>query len=165
MLVNWFIYSAAILLFATAAAKLVSSMGDARILSRPDPVLGFQFRHVFAVVGAVELAIVLFVLLTKRILLKIGLLAWLATGFALYRFGLMWIGYQQPCHCLGTLSDALHISPRMADIVMKIVFIYLLAGSYAALFWHYNRWKHGAPIKDVTYSENVKRPHPTQMTA
>jgi hypothetical protein len=36
---------------------------------------------------------------------------------------------------MGNLTDALHISPQVADTAIKIILVYLLLGSYAALFW------------------------------
>lgn len=86
-------------------------------------------------VGGVELVIALLCLATRRVWLQLGLVAWLATNFLVYRLGLLWIGYHRPCGCLGNLTDALGISPKTADVAMKLVLAYLLVGSYAALYW------------------------------
>ena len=87
------------------------------------------------VLGMAEIAIALLCFFGKSQKLALGLVAWLATNFVVYRLGLMWIGYHKPCSCLGNLTDALHISPNIADTAMKIILGYLLLGSYATLFW------------------------------
>jgi cbb3-type cytochrome oxidase subunit 3 len=133
--INFFVCSAGALLTVTAIAKLVSSAGDARILQNPDPILSISFRHVFWIVGGIELVIATVCFFGKWIEIKAGLIAWLATSFLVYRIGLVWVGYHKPCSCLGNLTDALHIPPQMADTAMKIILAYLLIGSYAILFW------------------------------
>jgi thioesterase domain-containing protein len=52
-----FVYSAGTLLLFTAAAKLVSSGGDARILQMTDPIVGIRFRNLLWLVGGVELVV------------------------------------------------------------------------------------------------------------
>ncbi len=135
-----FLWVAGSLLLATAAAKFIGSFGGARILDNSDPISGLTFRNEFRLVGAVELAVALVCFLGKGVKLKAGLVAWLATTFVAYRLDLAWIGYREPCACLGNLMASLHISPQTADTAMKIVLAYLLIGSYATLFW---LWRQG----------------------
>ena len=134
-LIHYFLFSGALLLFATGSAKLISVIGSAGILGAYDPFLLIQFRYLFGILGAVELGVALYCLFSKQFWLRALLQAWLATSFVIYRLGLIWIGYHRPCHCLGNLTDALHISPQTADTAMKIVLGYLLLGSYGTLFW------------------------------
>ena len=134
-----FVYSAAGLLVATAAAKIISSLGFSRILLERDFVTGLLFRDLFRVVSVVELGIALVCLFSKRIWLSAALTAWLATSFLMYRLALLWAGYRRPCPCLGNLTDMLHISPQTADTAVKIILGYLLLGSYATLFWLWKR--------------------------
>lgn len=133
--IRCFSFIAALLLFGAACAKLISSFGGGRILQYPDPILGIPFWQIFWLSGILELAVASICFFAKRVELKSGLVAWLATSFLLYRLGLMWIGYSKPCSCLGNLTDALHIPPQTADTAMKIILAYLLIGSYASLFW------------------------------
>ena len=72
---------------------------------------------------------------SRNYVLRVGLVAWLATNILLYRVGLSLVHYEKPCSCLGTLTEALHIPPQTADNIMKIILAYLLIGSYACLFW------------------------------
>jgi asparagine N-glycosylation enzyme membrane subunit Stt3 len=126
---------AGVLLVFTAAAKLVSSLGNARLLQYQDPILGASFRHVFWFAGTLELLIALVCLFGRSFALKVALLAWLSTAFLVYRLGLFWVGYQRPCKCLGNLTDALHVPPGIADACMMAMLVYLIISSYAALFW------------------------------
>jgi hypothetical protein len=144
-LISFFVYSAGVLLAITAIAKLIGSEGSARILQNSDPILAISFRHIFWIVGTLELSVALVCFFGKRVGLKAYLVAWLATGFLVYRFGLMLVGYHKPCSCLGNLTDALHIPPPMADTAMKIILAYLLIGSYATLFWLWRQRKKSAP--------------------
>lgn len=131
----YFIYSAAMLLLITAASKIISARGNAHILLNTDPIFLISFRHLFYVVGLLEILVAFVCLYAVKVWMRVALLAWLASGFAMYRIGLLWIGYHRPCPCLGNLTDALHISPDAADTAMKIILAYLLIGSYASLFW------------------------------
>ena len=131
---RYFLYSAAVILLLTGMAKTVSSAGSAKILLHHDPLTGLQFGNLFRIVGCIEVVVALVCFFRKRIWFPTGLIAWLATSFVTYRFGLIWVGYQKPCSCLGNLTDVLHIPPQTADTVMKIILAYLLIGSYAILF-------------------------------
>jgi hypothetical protein len=132
---RWFVLSAGGILLITSLAKIVSAFGKAKVLENTDPVFGISFGHLMLSVGILELAVSGICLLTKKQSLSLGLTAWLATCFLAYRGGLWYLGWQRPCSCLGNLTDALHISPHVADVAMKIVLIYLLVGSYGGLLW------------------------------
>ena len=130
-----FLFSAGLLLSLTAVAKFVSALGTARILHSYDPLLLISYSHLMWIVGIIEMLVAVVCLMRRQIWLQAGLIAWLSSSFAFYRAGLLWIGYQKPCHCLGNLTDALHLPPQTADRAMKLVLAYLLVGSYATLYW------------------------------
>jgi hypothetical protein len=129
--------SAGLILAFTAVAKLVSSGGAARVLQTIEPLSGLAFATVFLCAGLVELAVAHYVLKWTAILPRAFLVAWISTSFLVYRLGLVWIGYHKPCGCLGTFTEALHLSPQNADTIMIWVLGYLLFGSYACVivFW------------------------------
>lgn len=145
-LISTFIYSAGTLLTITAIAKFISSVGSVRILQYADPILASSFKHLFWLVGTIELIISLVCFFSKRIWLPAGLIAWLATSFLAYRIGLVLVGWHKPCSCLGNLTDSLHIPPQTADTAMKIILAYLLLGSYATLFWLWRQRKKAPPV-------------------
>lgn len=134
-LVRGFVYSAGVLLLITAAAKFVSGFGSAGILQRADPILNLPFRSLFWFVGGLELAVAIISLFSKDTGWPVILIAWLSTNFAVYRVGLLWVGYLRPCPCLGNVTDALHVSPHTADSVLKAILGYLLVGSWLIIFW------------------------------
>jgi len=134
-LARLFLYSSGFLLMITATAKIVSSVGSVRVLQISDPVFGIQFRHLFLIVGGIEMIVCGYCFFGKRVRQQIALVSLLATNFLIYRLGMWFIGWHRPCPCLGNLTDALHILPQTADTAMKIILAYLLIGSYATLFW------------------------------
>lgn len=136
-----FIISAGVVLSITGIAKIWSGLGQARILVIPDPLTGIELGHLLSLAGMIEVAIALVCFFNKRQLLSVMLVAWLATIFVVYRFGLLWVGWQRPCSCLGNLTDALQISPQKADTAMKIILTYLLIGSYGTLLWLWRQKK------------------------
>jgi len=129
-----FIGTAGAVLVATGLAKGFSAIGPARALDTADPLIGISFRQLLLLVGLVELLIAFFCLFTERRRFSVLALAWISTNFLVYRIGLWFIGWHRPCGCMGSLTDLLHISPRVADNIMKAVLAYLLIGSYAILF-------------------------------
>jgi hypothetical protein len=67
------------------------------------------------------------------------LTAWLATIFLGYRLCLWRMHWNRPCSCLGSFTDAIHVSPQVADNVMKSLLAYLFIGSYGILFYQWLR--------------------------
>ena len=136
-----FISSATVILTITGVAKVRTAFAVTKVLAVADPITGISFGHLMMAVGVGELVIVGICLLSRSQKLKLGLIAWLATNFVVYRLGLWWMGWKKPCSCLGNLTDSLHISPQLADNIMKIILAYLLIGSYGLLFWQWRRGK------------------------
>jgi hypothetical protein len=135
--------SAGVLFLITAGAKIVSSLGNARVLEHADPVTRLTFRHLFLVVGAIELVVALACIFGKSTKVQAGLVAWLATTSIAYRLDLRLMGFHEPCKCLGDLTGALHISAGTADTLMKIILGHLLMGSYATLIWPWRQKVNG----------------------
>ena len=144
-LTTLFIYSAGAILFLTATAKIMSAGGSARALNLADPILMLSNRHVLLIVGVVELAIAGVALFGKNRFLQLALVAWLSSNFLIYRIGLWWMGYKKPCGCLGTITDALGISPKDLESIMKGTLAFLLVGSFVCLLWHWRQRKETPP--------------------
>jgi hypothetical protein len=140
-IVRLFLLSSGILLLFTSISKIISGLGSDRVLETQDPLFLISYRSLFLIFGIFELGVALWSLIAKYTVFRIGLIAWLATCFAIYRISMPWIGYLKPCPCLGSLTSAIHISPKIADDVMKVVLAYLLIGSYTILFWFWWQWK------------------------
>jgi hypothetical protein len=134
-----FVRSAGVVLATTALAKAFSAIAPARALDVPDPLIGIPFRQLLLLVGLVELFIAFFCLFTDRRRFSLLAVAWISTNFLVYRLGLWLIGWHRPCGCMGNLTDILHISPGLADNIMKGVLACLLVGSYGILFGEWRR--------------------------
>jgi len=134
-----FILSAGAILAITGIAKVWTALAGTKVLAVVDPIVGIQFRHLMIGTGAMELAVALLCLFSKRTGLAGLLVGWLSTTFLVYRLGLWWLDLKAPCSCLGSLTGALHIQPHTADNIMKIVLAYLLIGSYGLIFWHWRQ--------------------------
>lgn len=131
--IGWFIISAGCILAFTGAAKVISALGRAEVLAVTDPIFGLSFRWLLLTVGLLELIVAGICVTTANRKTSLSLIAWLATCFALYRGGLVRLGWNRPCSCLGNLTDAIHVAPEKADLMMKLVLVYLLAGCIGAL--------------------------------
>jgi hypothetical protein len=134
-----------IMLAATGLAKVLSSLGGAKVLAMADPITGLSFAPLMLLVGGLEVVVAGVCIVGRSPKVSLALIAWLATNFVAYRFGLWWIGWKKPCGCLGSLTDALHLSPEAADNLMKIVLAYLLIGSYVLLIRNWRRARPGDP--------------------
>ncbi len=143
MLFKFFIRSGGGLLLITGIAKVISASGKQAILYSHDPILGFTYRYVFILLGLVEISIALYCFLGTRRLLQAGILGWLSACFFLYRTELGWLKYARPCPCLGSLTAALAIPERTADLILIAVLFYMLIGSCIAF---------------LTLAENTKPP-------
>jgi hypothetical protein len=140
-----FFVSAGIILVITGVAKIWSAFGSAGLLVVIDPLFRIRFSHLLLLAGNVELLVACFCFFGRRHEVEACMLALLATTFMGYRLGLILAEYHRPCSCLGNLTDALHISPQLADNVMKGVLAYLLIGSYATLFWLWRQHRKAIP--------------------
>ncbi len=131
---NAFLKTAAVLLLVTGVAKLATPLGGTRVLAVADPILGLSFGKLLPLVGAAEIAVAV-ACLSSRLgtRLKLGLVAWMAANFLVYRIGLWAVGWHHPCSCMGSLAGALHLSDQTADNAMRIALAYLLTGSCACL--------------------------------
>lgn len=132
-LLTLFLVTSGILLLITGLAKIFAALGHVAVLAKLDPVFGVRFNHLLLSVGFVELAVGSLCLTQVNQRLSLGLLTALSINFLGYRIGLWvshWPGY---CPCLGTLTQALHVSQRAAGHVTAAILTYLLAGSI--YFW------------------------------
>ncbi|MFM2296035.1 MAG: hypothetical protein RLZZ350_2448 [Verrucomicrobiota bacterium] len=130
-----FVFSSALLLLATATAKLLSLSSGTKLLLAGDPIWGISFRHLLLAVAMLEIAIAAFCLIGKQQTAGLLAISWVSTLFLIYRVGLWHMDWKKPCGCMGNLTDAFKIDVHTADMVMKVILAYLLIGSYSTLFW------------------------------
>ena len=107
--------SAGMLLFVTGVLKIWSAGGDAAALQNVDGVIGVEVRHLYLLVGLVELLVVGYLLAGRRWDAKCFLLLYLGMSFASYRVLQWWLDIPEPCPCLGSATDWLGRFETSAD--------------------------------------------------
>jgi hypothetical protein len=144
-LTSCFVGSVVVVLAVTAILKIVSATGEAPILAQSDPLLAYFSNRQMMLLAAFLEALVLGLILWEHDRLRqVALVAWIGTGFLMYRAGLWWVGYEGACSCLGNVTRTVGLSPAMEDLGVKILLGYLLLGSYSLIAWEVvGRWKHG----------------------
>lgn len=127
-----FVLSSATVLLLTAAAKLFSVTGDARILAAPDAVFLMPNRWLMALAALLEAGLAAYLFCGTRLTRKLMAIGALSVNFALYRFG-NWLLGAVTCPCLGSLTDKLNIPAATADFTLKLVLGYFFVGSLLLL--------------------------------
>ena len=133
--VKIFIYSAGGILLAAALERLMVAAGSAPALARPEPMLGIPLRSAVLLTGGIELLVATICLLGSQARIQAGWLTWLATYYLVYRIGLIWMHIHPQATCLGSLTDPLHLLKGFMGFIIGLLPLYLLLGSYAAMFW------------------------------
>lgn len=129
-----FFYSAAVILFLAAAAKLYSATGTARILTGSDPLLHLNNRTLMTGLGLFEAGIALYLMLGRDHLLRAGVIFWLSSNFIMYRFWADLLAVKI-CPCLGTLTSNLPVSKARMDQLLGAIVLYWFLGS-AFILWY-----------------------------
>jgi len=136
-----FLRSAGVILIITGAAKILSCLGKERILLIKDPIIRMPYWKLMLVAGILEIAVALLCLSAKvPVWTKAAFVACIASSLLVYRLGLWYVGWHQPCACLGSLAGVLHLSPTAADNSMKAILGFLLVGSYSILLSERNKY-------------------------
>jgi hypothetical protein len=122
----------AVMLFITAVAKMFALSGSAPLLAVEDPVLGVRFS-ILLFASAVLEVVVGAICLRRPVVDGLSAILWLSSIILSYRVCLWWAGWTKPCGCLGNVTDALHISPLLADNLMKGLLSFMFIGSLSLL--------------------------------
>lgn len=131
---NWvrhFIRCAGGLLLAAALTRFLIAISSAQSLALPDPVLGIPLRLAVLLAGALELGAALFCLFGSRTRLQIAALVWLATNLVVYHVGLYWMKVHPQGTFLGSLTDPLHLAGTKMGLVVRVLPVVFVVGSYA----------------------------------
>jgi hypothetical protein len=133
-LLRQFVGSAGVLLLAVALAMFISLWASRGLIHPHEPVFGMSLPEFFCVIGGFELSIALICLFGQNTFLQATLILWLAVNFAAYQAGLWWMGGTAEFKgYLGDVSAAFGISAGSADLILKALILYLLAGSLLSL--------------------------------
>jgi hypothetical protein len=130
---GWFMLTAGGILVLGSLTAFFTATGKSQPLDMPDPILGIPIRYIVLFVGIVELAIAGLCLFTSRKQWSLMLIMWLMVNLSVYRIGLWTMGWHHPYWLLGSLMEALNISPLMADGIISLFSAFLLIGSLILL--------------------------------
>jgi DNA-directed RNA polymerase subunit RPC12/RpoP len=134
-LTRGFTDSAAALLAALALGLLLSNLASATLVPPREPVLLLTLRTFFWALAGMALAVALITIFAANLRLKLALVLWLALNLVVYEIGLRSTGAHGAGGYLGSLADTFGLSTRVADVFLKALFLYLLAGSFTLLAW------------------------------
>jgi hypothetical protein len=150
---KWFQISVVLVLTITAASKVLSATGSAKILNYQNELFLIPNRYVMVLAACVEVIVIACILIIRNSPVKLYLSGVLSLVFLLYRFTMHSIGSLTPCPCLGTLTDSLHIKPETASMTLIGFAVYMLAGSVLLLVRYFLLRKDQLGI-DEPYSVN-----------
>lgn len=136
-----FLWSVGVIFIITGLAKLFSAMGQAKILSSADPVIGLSNRQVMSGVGVLELALAVYLFKGRSLIAKLGLSSWMVGNILAYRLILGSLHLPPPCSCLGTITDNLPLSPETVGLIMKGLLGYMFTGCSLMVILGVLQWK------------------------
>lgn len=129
-IIKLFCRSAGAILVITGLSKIWAVVANhAKSFEYHDSISGFTFKDLMLASGVLELIVASICFYTKASRYAAVSIAWLSSCLLVYRLGLWCEGWLSPCSCMGSLTQALHISPQTADTAMRIILAYLLVGS------------------------------------
>ena len=140
-----FVSSASVLLLAAALALFISVWAGRGLIHPHEPLLGMSLPLFSWIIGGFELVFGLICLFGKKSILQATLVLWLAANLVAYLAGISWMGGSVGFKgYLGDVSAAFGISADTADMMLKTLVLYLLAGSLLSLLWVWAKKESGA---------------------
>jgi hypothetical protein len=140
-----FLFSVALLLFATAVAKIIAIAQHKKFLDVPDgviPNVTILFSTVVAVV--LEVIVAFGALLGGKTISLVAPL-WLVFTFTTYRLTASALHVPHPCPCLGRMLDWSGLSNEMLDLIPILILAYIGVGCVVMLIL--NWWFANAHLK------------------
>lgn len=106
--VSAFSWGVGVFLGISACLKVAAGWGDSRIWNIPDPLFPvLTTRQMTLLACAVEIVVLTWMFLAKTAIGRLWPIMWVVAVFAIYRLGLVLVGYHGPCSCLGDLPASL----------------------------------------------------------
>lgn len=131
---TFFAISASVILFLTAAAKLIAIFQHRPFIDLRDPVFNsLTTRDTLTVASILELGVAVFVLLKRKDLISMVAVSWLVAVFVTYRILMQAFFASRPCHCLGGILDWTHLPQDVLDALPKVLLLYMGIGSISFL--------------------------------
>ena len=126
---RFYVYSSILILLLMGVAKIIDVINGPRALLSADPLFGIAYGRLMLVAAAAEIGVALACFRMREENRVICILV-LGSALAAYRLGLWMVDWQQPCSCMGRLSDGLNISPETAGRISLGILAYFLVFGY-----------------------------------
>jgi len=127
----------AVTCFVIAVFLTFVSTNGGRVLELPDSLLGISSRNVFCLIEILLLGVSAFLLVSRNIQMRLGLLLWLSCNLLVYHFGRVYYGGANRVARLGNLSPLIPIAPQTTNLLVSVFLIslFLSSGSLLAADW------------------------------
>lgn len=142
LLVNPHIKLSAVILLAAGSAKAIDIVVRPQEFGGLNPLLPISNYGVTLIVASVEICIGLFLLISRRIVTKAAVIAYIGCVFCGYRAALAVIGYHGRCGCLGS-AGRLWLSERLESTILLSVAVVMAIGGVLTLL-AYKSGRYGA---------------------
>lgn len=126
-----FTFLAGALLAFNGTAMLLGCLDSIQLLNMSNPVFRFPTRHLMLFFGAAQLSGAAICLSTNKTTLSLGLAAWLATNFLVYRIDVLSMGWGHSC---GFIIAPLGLSLVSTDILLSLSSFFLVVSSFTGLW-------------------------------
>ncbi len=131
-----FLTGVAVFFLATAALKLITVLTESPFLGRTDALVHFlTVRQLLFLAALIELTFAWFVLRHCHTVMSLLLGLWLVALFAVYRLGLLAVGFEGQCPCLGRLLDSWPLAAAWADRLLVLALCFIGSGSIGFLIY------------------------------
>ena len=128
--VRLFLWIAIIILWGTAIAKLSTVLSHAPVIWKRDAVVGIKNEYVLAMAGVIELAIVLYSLISNNTPRRLLVINFFALNILAYHILRALSGFQgYGCPCLGAVPRYLPFSEHVWDRILFCAALFLFLGS------------------------------------
>jgi len=125
-LAEWLALVSGGVLFFVGLAEIIGAFDPSQSLNIADPIFGIAFRHLMLIAGTAQLAASLILLFTNWKMRGLGLAAWVAANFLVFRIGLWNGGWHQAA---GFMVGPLGFSPHVTDIITSLLSVFLLTAA------------------------------------
>jgi DNA-directed RNA polymerase subunit RPC12/RpoP len=134
-LTNYFTGSVPGLAGALTAALWLCNVAGATLVQPRDPLLAVPMSTLFWVLGLGAMAVALACTYMRHSRLKLALILWFAATVAIFRLALEWQGVHSLSGYTGSLARTFNLPIGLANTLLNLLFLYLLAGSACLLLW------------------------------
>ena len=133
-----FVHISVAIVVIAIVAKIYALIVNGKYLNIEDGLFSiFTNRQVVLFAIAVESVAVAAIYSARQLTTKLIIVAVLGGSFSAYHLGLMFVGSNASCSCLGNLLDWLHFTAHVSASITKAIAFFMTAGSNLLLFFEW----------------------------